>query len=62
MIRVALVDDHVVVRSGFAQLLSLEEDLYVVGQFSNAAEAWPTLLRDDIHVVVMDIAMTGRTA
>jgi DNA-binding NarL/FixJ family response regulator len=43
MIRVVLVDDHVVVRSGFAQLLSLEEDLEVVGQFSSAAEAWPAL-------------------
>lgn len=39
MIRVVLVDDHVVVRSGFAQLLSLEEDLDVVGQFSSAAQA-----------------------
>lgn len=57
MIRVVLVDDHVVVRSGFAQLLSLEEDLEVVGQFSNAAEAWPALLRDDVNVAVMDIAM-----
>ncbi|MVZ47592.1 response regulator, partial [Escherichia coli] len=50
MIRVVLVDDHVVVRSGFAQLLSLEEDLDVVGQFSSAAQAWPALLRDDINV------------
>ena len=57
MIRVVLVDDHVVVRSGFAQLLSLEEDLNVVGQFSSAAVAWPTLLRDDVNVAVMDIAM-----
>ena len=57
MIRVVLVDDHVVVRSGFAQLLSLEEDLEVVGQFSRAAEAWPALLRDDVDVAVMDIAM-----
>ena len=57
MIRVVLVDDHVVVRSGFAQLLSLEEDLDVAGQFSSAAEAWPALLRDDVNVAVMDIAM-----
>ncbi|HHT0126238.1 TPA: response regulator [Raoultella planticola] len=57
MIRVVLVDDHVVVRSGFAQLLSLEEDLDIVGQFSSAAEAWPALLRDDVNVAVMDIAM-----
>ena len=57
MIRVVLVDDHVVVRSGFAQLLSLEEDLEVVGQFSSSAQAWPALLRDDVDVAVMDIAM-----
>lgn len=39
MIRVILVDDHVVVRSGFAQLLNLEDDLDVVGQYSSAAAA-----------------------
>ncbi len=57
MIRVILVDDHVVVRSGFAQLLNLEDDLDVVGQYSSAAAAWPALLRDDVSVAVMDIAM-----
>lgn len=57
MIRVILVDDHVVVRSGFAQLLSLEDDIDVVGQYSSAAAAWPALLRDDVSVAVMDIAM-----
>ncbi|SFR04243.1 MULTISPECIES: response regulator transcription factor [unclassified Enterobacter] len=57
MIRVMLVDDHVVVRSGFAQLLSLEEDLQVTGQFSTAAQAWPALLADDVDVAVLDVAM-----
>ncbi|MTH46203.1 response regulator transcription factor [Intestinirhabdus alba] len=57
MIRVALIDDHVVVRSGFAQLLSLEEELEVAGQYGCAAEAWPALLRNAIDVAVMDIAM-----
>lgn len=57
MIKVVLVDDHVVVRSGFAQLLSLEDDLVVEGQFSSAAEAWPTLSRNAIDVAVMDVAM-----
>jgi len=57
MINVALVDDHVVVRSGFAQLLSLESDIQVVGQFSSAQQAWPHLLRDAIDVAVLDIAM-----
>ncbi|WP_318366655.1 response regulator transcription factor [Enterobacter sp.] len=57
MIRVMLVDDHVVVRSGFAQLLSLEEDLQITGQFSTAAQAWPALLADDVDVAVLDVAM-----
>lgn len=57
MIKVVLVDDHVVVRSGFAQLLNLEEDLVVEGQFSSAAEAWPALSRNAIDVAVMDVAM-----
>ncbi|HBU93672.1 MAG TPA: DNA-binding response regulator [Leclercia adecarboxylata] len=57
MIKVVLVDDHVVVRSGFAQLLNLEEDLVVEGQYSSAAEAWPALTRDAIDVAVLDVAM-----
>ena len=57
MIKVVLVDDHVVVRSGFAQLLNLEEDLVVEGQYSSAAEAWPTLSREAIDVAVLDVAM-----
>lgn len=57
MIRVVLVDDHVVVRSGFAQLLCLEDDLEVIGQYSCAAQAWPALIRDDVNVAVIDIAM-----
>ncbi|WP_407439699.1 response regulator [Lelliottia sp.] len=57
MIKVVLVDDHVVVRSGFAQLLNLEEDLIVEGQYGSAAEAWPALSRNDIDVAVMDVAM-----
>lgn len=57
MINVALIDDHIVVRSGFAQLLSLESDIQVTGQFASAADAWPHLLREPFDVAVMDIAM-----
>lgn len=57
MIGVILVDDHVVVRSGFAQLLSLEDDIEVLGQYSSAAEAWPALLRPQVDVAVLDVAM-----
>jgi two-component system uhpT operon response regulator UhpA len=57
MIAVALVDDHVVVRSGFAQLLSLESDIEIVGQYSSAAEAWPALIKNQPDVAVLDVAM-----
>lgn len=57
MIGVVLVDDHVVVRSGFAQLLSLETDIQVQGQYSSAAEAWPMLSRQPVDVAVLDVAM-----
>ncbi|MEA7515364.1 hypothetical protein ONK27_29155, partial [Salmonella enterica subsp. enterica serovar Virginia] len=34
-----LIDDHLIVRSGFAQLLGLEPDLQVVAEFGSGREA-----------------------
>ncbi|VFS15286.1 DNA-binding transcriptional activator UhpA [Enterobacter cancerogenus] len=39
MITIALIDDHLIVRSGFAQLLSLEPDFQVVAEFGSGREA-----------------------
>lgn len=57
MINVALIDDHIVVRSGFAQLLSLEEDIRIIGEYGCAAEAWENLPKTDVHVAVIDISL-----
>ncbi|AYA42473.1 transcriptional regulator UhpA [Xenorhabdus nematophila] len=57
MIKVALVDDHVVVRSGFAQLLNLESDIEVVGEFSSCAEARQGLPGSGATVCILDISM-----
>lgn len=57
MIKVALVDDHVVVRSGFAQLLNLEPDIEVVGEFSSCAEARQGLPGSSATVCILDISM-----
>lgn len=57
MINVALIDDHVVVRSGFAQLLSLEKDIRIIGEYGSAAQTWAELPTIDVHVAVMDISM-----
>ena len=35
MITVALIDDHLIVRSGLAQLLGLEPDLQGVAEFGS---------------------------
>ena len=61
MIKVALVDDHVIVRSGFAQLLSLEADMNVVGEFSSVAEARIGLPACKPHVVILDISMSDES-
>ncbi|PHM49618.1 response regulator transcription factor [Xenorhabdus miraniensis] len=60
-IKIALIDDHVVVRSGFAQLLTLEDDIIIVGQYSSASEAWSDLLKKTIDVVIMDISMPSES-
>ncbi|HLS65079.1 MAG TPA: response regulator transcription factor [Ruania sp.] len=56
-IRVALVDDQALVRSGFAMVLSVEDDIEVVGQASDGAEAVQLITRERPDVVLMDVQM-----
>jgi two-component system, NarL family, invasion response regulator UvrY len=57
MIRVGIVDDHAIVRSGLKQFLSDQVDLRVTGEAGNGAGALELARRSDIDVLVMDIAM-----
>lgn len=58
-IRLLVVDDHHVVRSGLAASLGLEEDLQVVGEADSAA-AVPALVRKHRpDVILMDLRMPG---
>ncbi|AFU19295.1 response regulator [Actinobacillus suis] len=57
MIRVVLIDDHTIVRSGFSQLLSLELDIQVVGEFSSAQEARLKMPSIKPDVCILDISM-----
>ena len=59
VIRILLVDDHPVLRSGLEALLDLEEGMQVAGQASTGEEGVEKarLVRPD--VVVVDLAMPG---
>ena len=58
-IRVVLVDDHAVVRTGLAQLLTGAGDIEVVGQAGDGAAAVDTVRALAPDVVVMDLQMPG---
>lgn len=58
-IRVALVDDHPMLREGVVSTLDAEPDFEVVGQGSNADEAL-ALARDHLpDLIILDVSMGG---
>jgi DNA-binding NarL/FixJ family response regulator len=56
-IRVMLVDDQQLVRTGFRMILAVEEGIEVVGEAANGQEAVDSVARLRPDVVVMDIRM-----
>jgi NarL family two-component system response regulator LiaR len=56
-ISVLIVDDHAVVRQGLKSLLSLQEDIEVVGEAANGLEAEEQTSRLLPDVVLMDLIM-----
>jgi NarL family two-component system response regulator LiaR len=58
-IRVVLVDDHAVVRSGVSALLMAYEDLRLVGEANNGEEGVCLCRQLQPDVVLMDLVMPG---
>jgi two-component system, NarL family, response regulator NreC len=56
-IRVVLVDDHAIVRTGLRAVLGAAADIEVVGEAAGGHEAVALLERTPADVVVMDISM-----
>jgi two-component system response regulator NreC len=56
-IRLLLVDDHAVVRSGLRMLMASEEDMEIVGEAGNAREAINAVYALKPDVVLMDIGL-----
>lgn len=59
MIRIILVDDHAVVRTGYRRLLDAEPGLQVVGEAASADEANALIMRVAADVAVVDLSLRG---
>lgn len=60
-LRIALCDDHGVVRSGLRMILDAEPDLHVVGEAATAAEAVLLASRVTPDVFVIDVGLPDRS-
>ncbi|MDQ7826237.1 MAG: response regulator transcription factor [Candidatus Eremiobacteraeota bacterium] len=58
-IKILIVDDHTLVREGFAKMLELESSFNVVGQASSARDALEKTKSLRPEIVLMDIKLPG---
>ncbi|WP_218011462.1 response regulator [Azohydromonas lata] len=56
-IRVMLVDDHAVVRTGYRRLVDAEPDMQMVAAVATAEEACAALRDTEVDVAVMDLSL-----
>jgi two-component system, NarL family, invasion response regulator UvrY len=61
MIRIAIVDDHPLVRAGLRQYLSEHVDLRIVAECAGASEAMDVVRDEAADVMLLDIAMPGQS-
>ena len=61
MIRVAIVDDHAIVRAGLRQFLSEQVDLTVVAEAANGREALDIVRQGEVDVMLMDLSMPDQS-
>jgi DNA-binding NarL/FixJ family response regulator len=61
MIRIAIVDDHALVRAGLQQYFAEQGDFLVVAEAKNGQEALEIVRQGKLDVVVLDISMPGQS-
>jgi DNA-binding NarL/FixJ family response regulator len=59
--RILIADDHPIVRSGLKKVLDAADDLEVVAEAENGAEAVEKVLAEDVHLAILDVSMPGMT-
>lgn len=60
MIRVLLVDDHVIARSGVRLMLGTADDISVAGEAANAHDGMQLAMAEEFDVALVDITMPGK--
>jgi two-component system, NarL family, invasion response regulator UvrY len=61
MIRIAIVDDHAVVRAGLRQFFSDQVDLAVVAEAASGREALDIVRNGEVDVMLLDISMPDQS-
>ncbi len=61
MIRIGIVDDHAIVRTGLRRYLSEHVDLRVTGEASNGREAMELVRGGEVDVLLLDISMPDQS-
>ena len=58
--RLLLVDDHEIVRSGLKRLVENYPEINIVGECSSGEEAYNFIRKNNVDFVVMDLSMPGK--
>ncbi|HSW05689.1 response regulator transcription factor [Aquabacterium sp.] len=61
MIRIAIVDDHAIVRAGLRQFFAEQMDFSVVAEAANGRDALDIVRGGEVDVIVMDISMPDQS-
>lgn len=59
MIRLAIADDHPVVREGLKQLVNGYQDMQIIAEAVNGTEILPLLRQHEVDILLLDISMPG---
>ena len=58
-IRVAIVDDHAIMRAGYARMLEMDPEMVVVAEGGTGEQALQIVREHDPDVLILDISMPG---
>ena len=61
MIRIGIVDDHVLIREGVKKILQKISDMEVIAETDNIPQLFRLIPNSDMHVLVLDINIPGRS-